>query len=274
MSKFEYPINGREIDGEELLSIIIDIIRKNCATSWLVSSIGIGCPGQAKNGVVVAASNFPKISNLNIVQKLVGVFGDIPVVLLNDADAVMAAEIWGSHKVFYQHINNAVVFTLGTGIGCGMLLDGRLFRGSNGLVEAGHMIVCSAPDARLCGCGQRGCAEAYASASNTTLRLKDLDRSSEGMQTMIEPAGSKDVFQRYFNNDPNAVQVVEEVCNNYSLGRCDRAHFVFRYLLIHFAFRCLLMYVVFRYLLMFVVFRYLLMHFVFRYLLMYVVLRY
>ena len=80
------------------------------------------------------------------------------------------------------------MYFLGTGIGCGLVLDGQVYQGSNGLIEAGHMIVNSnqidetdwkqrlnnhISFNRLCGCGQWGCVETFASASNTAKRYNE-----------------------------------------------------------------------------------------------------
>jgi glucokinase len=111
--------------------------------------------------------------------------------------------------------------TLGTGIGLGLVLNGELYQGSNGLVEGGHMIISSGSGGRLCGCGQRGCVEAYSSASSTARRLKDQDEgqgegqgegnSSFSPSSVCKSASSaKDVFERYSANDPLAIKVVKE----------------------------------------------------------------
>jgi len=149
---------------------------------------------------LVAASNFPLLRNYPIASKLSSLFEDylqrkISVQLLNDADAAIAAEVWGSGNKYKEYKNIAMV-TLGTGIGLGLVLNGQLYQGSNGLVEGGHMIVTDRPASRRCQCGQIGCVEAYASASNTALRLKELDILSQSTATggkNISPKVNKSV---------------------------------------------------------------------------------
>lgn len=234
--KSDMKINGMLLMSDELINAIINLIRKNCNSTWEIASIGVGCPGHAHNGVIVAASNIPLIKNLHIVEKLGERYGeDIPICLVNDADAALAAEIWGTHKKAYTDVKNACLLTLGTGIGCGLLLNGQLYQGSNGLIEAGHMIVSASPQARACGCGQKGCVEVYSSATNTALRLEEADKAAvvaAATETTPDSAkfvpavavsadaeeisGTIAVFERYFNGDQRAIDVVEEVSHTYS----------------------------------------------------------
>ena len=146
------------------------------ASSCTILGIGIGCPGQCKNGILIAAANFQYLRNFSICKllrdKISGnsmFSANCNIVLLNDADAAISAEVWGKHTAEkYQNYQNIAMITLGTGIGLGLVLNSNLYQGSNGLVEGGHMIIdTNKQTSRKCGCGQYGCVEAYASASNT-----------------------------------------------------------------------------------------------------------
>jgi glucokinase len=124
-----------------------------------VCGIGIGCPGQSKDGILVGTATFPKFVNVPLRDMIRDNFDNVDVILLNDADAALAAEIWSkeSYKE-YEGIRHVAMITLGTGIGVGLLLNGMLYQGHHGLVEAGHMIVDSSSTARSCTCGQvRSC---------------------------------------------------------------------------------------------------------------------
>ena len=125
--------------------------------------------------MIVAAANFTH-RDVPITELLSARFKGIPCKLLNDADAAMAAEIW--HPEFVGDVDrmNAVMITLGTGIGVSLVLKGEIYEGTHGLIEAGHMIVNKS--GRRCGCGQIGCAEAYSSANNTALRMQEADMES------------------------------------------------------------------------------------------------
>ena len=140
---------------------IFNQIQSKYNSSWSIGVIGIGCPGQAKNGILVNSSNLPKFKNaplasmlhMRLKKELNHI--DVAVVLLNDADAALFAELKSfksKHK--YDNVQNACMITVGTGIGVSLFLNGAIFQGSNGLIEAGHMIIDCGPSARLCGCGQ------------------------------------------------------------------------------------------------------------------------
>ena len=162
-------------------------------SSYRICGIGVGCPGQSKDGILIAASNLPLLKNAPLVDMLHShaLLANTPIILLNDADAAVCAELWAvDSKEAYTGAQNVAMITLGTGIGLGLVLNGRLYQGGFGCVEGGHMIVDSSPHATLCGCGQRGCAEVYASAGN-------LARIYEQQQQQRQQAasGSKDQTQ-------------------------------------------------------------------------------
>lgn len=122
-----------------------------------VAGIGVGCPGQSRDGVLVAASNLPKFKNVPVVETFEKMFPNSVCALLNDADAALSAEIWSpSTKHLYTGAKNIAMVTIGTGLGFSVLLNGEIFQGSNGLTEGGHMVIFSDPNAKRCGCGQVG----------------------------------------------------------------------------------------------------------------------
>ncbi len=129
-----------------------------------VAGVGIGVPGVIDHarGAVVASANFPGWRDVPVGEALARRTG-LPVVVENDANAAAVGEQrYGAGRSF----RSFVLLTLGTGIGSGLILDGRLWRGAAGMAgEAGHVTVVSAADAVPCGCGNRGCAERYASAT-------------------------------------------------------------------------------------------------------------
>jgi glucokinase len=170
-SKISQSATLSESFGSNFSKLIPDILINNIFSSKSVriGGIGIGCPGQSRDGVLIAASNFPKFKNAPLVNMIHGYrfLSEIPCILVNDADAAISAEVWAaSSKQKYAHAENIAMITLGTGIGVGLVLNNRLYQGSFGCVEGGHMIIDSSSEATLCGCGQRGCVEVYASAGN------------------------------------------------------------------------------------------------------------
>lgn len=115
---------------ESITTLIDDCNKKNLNLSYNIRSVGIGCPGQCKNGFIVSASNFPLLHNFHIVSILREVYSSIPIVLLNDADAAISAEVWGySSCDVYKSYRNIAMLTLGTGIGCGLILQSQLYQG-------------------------------------------------------------------------------------------------------------------------------------------------
>lgn len=208
----EQLIDSRTIEPDQLIVAIKHLIEGSKDKDWVICSIGVGCPGQIKNGVLVAAGNLPLFHNFNFASALGAIYTGVPILLLNDADAAVSAEVWGKDsKDRYKAFTNVAMITLGTGIGCGLILNQQLHQGSNGLVEAGHMIVSNMPNSRKCPCGQVGCVEAYASAHTTAKRLHEADVAAGRATAEAVVDGGKEVLLRYSKGDEAAVKVLEEV---------------------------------------------------------------
>ncbi len=128
--------------------------------------IGIATPGIVKGGVVVSASNlsWENADFAGIMRKMTG----LPVFVANDANCAAYAEaIWGVG----EDAHSLIIITLGTGIGGGIVIDGKIWEGKNGFAaEIGHMIIDT--DGRNCACGKRGCFEAYSSARALVLEAR------------------------------------------------------------------------------------------------------
>jgi glucokinase len=110
----------------------------------------------------------------------------VPVIVENDANAAAWAEVRFGAARGQQHV---MLITVGTGIGAGIVIDGKLYRGRWGMAgEPGHFRV--VPDGRLCGCGNRGCWEQYASGSALVAEARDYARRSPGAAVrMLQLAG-------------------------------------------------------------------------------------
>ena len=180
---------------------------KDCA------SVGIGLPGllNPKTGVVVLAPNlnWRDVPFLGSIQKLL----PVPVYVGNDANCAVAGEtLAGAAK----GCDNVVMLTLGTGVGGGIVTDGKLFVGGQGLgAELGHMVL--QREGEPCGCGLKGCVEAYCSVTSLvkhTKRAVDADPQS-AMHEYAENAGLVDgrtAFECSKMGDKAAVTVVENYC--------------------------------------------------------------
>ena len=145
----------------DTLAAAAEELRDATSGTGEVTAVGVGAPGLVdRDGVLRAAPNLPGVDQLPLRAGLAARLG-LPV--RADNDATCAA--WGEYQLgAAREKQHVVVATLGTGIGGGIIIDGRLYRGANGFAgEIGHMVV--EPHGPLCPCGQRGCWERYASGS-------------------------------------------------------------------------------------------------------------
>ena len=154
------PERGRRQVIRDMAALCLDTLDRAGLTAADVAAAGVGVPGRVddRTGVVKWA---PNLGWRDVpLAALLGEALSCPVALDNDANAAAAAEhIAGAAK---GH-ENALVVTLGTGVGAGVVAHGRLLRGAHGLAgELGHMTLY--PGGALCGCKNRGCLEMYASA--------------------------------------------------------------------------------------------------------------
>ena len=183
----------------------------------VIDGIGIAAPaGNFYTGCIENATNlnFKGIINL---PKLFHEHIDVPVVVSNDANAAAYGElVYGGAK----GMKHFVMFTLGTGVGSGIVVDGKLVHGkTGGAGELGHAILI--PEGRPCGCGRKGCLETYTSATairRTTLEMLEAMPSYDGPLAKVEPEKitSKMVGDAANNGDPLALKVFEKT--GYWLG--------------------------------------------------------
>jgi glucokinase len=154
-SRCSTPTEG----GKELISSVINLI-KEFNKKYEIKGIGISIAALISSdyGTIVGAPNIANLSKLNFVNEVKEEF-ELPIIIENDANAAMWAEFkFGNAK----GLNPVMFFIIGTGVGGGLVIDGKLFKGANGIgAEFGHM--CVVPNGLLCGCGSKGCIEQYAS---------------------------------------------------------------------------------------------------------------
>jgi glucokinase len=161
---------GPEAIVSKLIEAIIEIGDLAGRVQDTVAAVGIGIAGnvQPATGMVVVSPNLPGWRNINLGQILEQRLR-VPVAIENDANVMAVGEQWLGAGTHYSHF---ICLTLGTGVGGGLILDGKLWRGywgSGG--EAGHMMLDPVGD--QCSCGNRGCLESFASAS--AIRRKTLN---------------------------------------------------------------------------------------------------
>ena len=176
-----------------------------------VAAVGMGCPGPAKYsaGLIESATNLPKFKNVPIRRMLSEKLGK-PVVLENDANAAC----WGEYVIGAgRGVDDMVFFTLGTGIGGGIINGGKLVHGCSGnAAELGHTIIY--PDGRRCNCGQKGCVEAYASADSTARRAREAIETGAKttLKKVLEEKGtitSKDIYEHSAAGDKLAKEITD-----------------------------------------------------------------
>lgn len=145
----------------EMCNAILHLSAKHQAEGKLLGA-GVGFPGliDMQTGVMCKSANLPGFENYPVRAEIERRL-QAPVVLENDGRVAALGEQWLGAA---RGIQNVAVITLGTGIGSGIILGGKIWHGMNGMAgEFGHVTV--EPEGVPCGCGNRGCAERYASAS-------------------------------------------------------------------------------------------------------------
>ena len=180
--------------------------------------IGVATPGVVKNGIVISADNlgWKNVPFGDIVKELTG----RPIFVANDANAAAYAEaMWGCGR----GEASLVAVTLGTGVGGGIIIDGKIWEGINGFAaEIGHMVI--EANGRQCSCGQRGCLEAYCSATalvNETKRMMQLYPDSLMWELAggdIERANGVLPFEAKKRGDCAATLVIDDFVNYLALG--------------------------------------------------------
>lgn len=214
-------VTRKEDSGSRILPDIAASIKekndeKGIATEEIVG-IGIGVPGP-----ITADGRVLKCANLgwgifSVAEKLSELTGVAKVKVGNDANVAALGEQWrGGGRGF----NSIVMVTLGTGVGGGVIMDGKILTGSNGAAgEIGHLTV-NPKETRTCGCGKKGCLEQYSSASGVMRtaveRLAESDRESSMRQ--YENVTGKEIFVEYEAGDELAREVVEDFAAYLGMG--------------------------------------------------------
>ena len=160
ISRLNFPTKTIEFLVEDIIVNINKIFKDNQKDIGELKGIGIGFPGHVdgESGVVVYSNNLVA-HNFPIVEKIREKI-NVPIRISNDANVAAFGEFtFGIGKNF----NNIVFVTLGTGVGGGIIIDGKILEGKNGAgAEIGHMVIST--NGQLCSCGRRGCFETYSSA--------------------------------------------------------------------------------------------------------------
>jgi len=211
---------------EDMAEIVEELIGTQGISRDDVIGLGVGAPGPLshRDGIIYKTANLPGWNNVRLRRGLLERTG-MPTILDNDANVAAFGEFWvGAGK----GVRQMVALTLGTGIGSGVIINGEILRGHfENAAELGHMIVHAG--GRPCSCGQLGCLEQYASASNLTRHFLELVRSGResALSVMIErgeEVWAKDIVDAAKAGDALATEVWDEACFYLAIGCINVQH--------------------------------------------------
>jgi len=211
---FSMPVvhgEKQEVTISKLINVTNDYLKAHNYNKDNVLGIGIGVPGaiDSIHGICSSSNNL-KWENLPI-QKMMEEGTGLPVRITNDANAAALGEAkFGAGKEY----KDIIMITLGTGVGGGIIVDGKLIEGNEGKgAELGHIVV--QYGGRQCTCGRKGCLETYASATAIIRDTKEaIEKHPESL--MVELAkeygevNGRVPFEAAKRNDPTAIDVVNQ----------------------------------------------------------------
>lgn len=207
---------------------IVKLVEKAGKEFTDIKAIGIGAAGQVcrEKGILISA---PNLDCINIeFKKILEEEFKVPLVLGNDVEAATIGEqYFGAGR----GCNNYVCVFVGTGIGSGIVHDGKVYRGASGTAgEIGHIIV--HPDGRICGCGNNGCLEAY--ASRTAVSRKIAAKIKKGEPSVLKKfydinpnflLRSKHIKWALEEGDELTTTCIQEAAENLSIGLASVVNF-------------------------------------------------
>ncbi|MGC8559940.1 MAG: ROK family protein [Phycisphaerae bacterium] len=197
-----------------------------------IEAVGIASPGplSSEQGIVIRTANLPGWHHVPV-RDMISQALKRPAFLENDAKSAAYGEFTAGAGAD-EKITNFILITLGTGVGGGIIYHGRLIRGvSDSAAEIGHMIV--NPDGEVCGCGQRGCLELYASASRTGKYAQHLlavaPSRASSLRALLDAGvtiGSREVTEHAKMGDELADEVWDRACRYLALACVNAARWL------------------------------------------------
>ncbi|MBO5869938.1 MAG: ROK family protein [Clostridia bacterium] len=204
----------RDEDGDRIITdmakLCLKVINDANLTVDDIEYAGIASPGSADNekGIIIYASTMPFL-NYPIAQKLSELTGIKKIYIDNDANAAAKGEATYGAAKGYKH---SLFITIGTGVGGGIIIDGKVYSGFNfSGAELGHIVIVK--DGEDCSCGRRGCLECYASATGLIKQTKEKmleDKESALWKVVngdIDAVNGKTVFDAMLEKDQSAFEV-------------------------------------------------------------------
>jgi glucokinase len=211
-----------------MAGLVEELLRQAKLDPGRMVGVGVGAPGPMSHarGVIYGAPNLPGFVDVPLRDQFAARTG-LRVVLENDANAAAYGEFAAGAGKDAQTL---VMLTLGTGIGGGVVLDGKLWRGCfDNAGEVGHTVI--VPGGRPCPCGQAGCLERYASANAVAERLGEAVRAGADSRLKRKVlAGvaldARDVLAAMNQGDELATRIWDETCYYLALGIVNLRHVI------------------------------------------------
>lgn len=208
-------VTRTENNGENILSDIAASLQEKMNEKQLgqndVTGIGIGVPGPVIRESIVQSCVNLGWGTVNVAETLSGLM-HLPVKAANDANVAALGEQWQGGGKGYDSL---IMMTLGTGVGGGMISDGRIIPGANGAAgEIGHMVIVEPEDVTgVCGCGHTGCLEQAASATGLVNIGKKMLAASDEETSLrgLEPLTAKDILDAAKAGDTLAVRAADKM---------------------------------------------------------------
>ena len=224
------PEDDKETLIERLTECIQSVIQEAKISEKMVRRVGLATPGtmDIPNGILICPSNLPRWRDFPIRDALAESCG-YPVTYAHDASSAAFGEYWMGAGKYEQGL---ILLTLGTGIGCGIVLNGHVWTGTHSHGgECGHNLIDITPNARWCNCGQRGHLEAYASATGVIKRTCEmLDAGVTSSLTERVAAAEhrsnipKIVCEEAKKGDKTALAIVDETAYYLACGLVSLIH--------------------------------------------------
>ena len=209
---------------ENLAAAILGKMKEQSIQPEQVEGVGIGVPGPVLDSstVPIVCANLGGWGERNVSAQLSGLLDGLKVLVGNDANVAALGEIWmGAAK----GAKNAVMVTLGTGVGGGVIVNGKVIDGAHGAGgEIGHITV-NRHETAVCGCGKRGCLEQYSSATGVVRCMKKLLDENPDTPCVLRGTefAAKDVFDAARNGDALAAREVDEMSDTLGMALANIA---------------------------------------------------
>ena len=209
---------------ENLAAAVLGKMKEQSIQPEQVEGVGIGVPGPVLDSSIVpiVCANLGGWGERNVSAQLSGLLDGLKVLVGNDANVAALGEIWmGAAK----GAKNAVMVTLGTGVGGGVVVNGKVIDGVHGAGgEIGHITV-NRHETAVCGCGKRGCLEQYSSATGGVRCMKKLLDENPDTPCVLRGTefAAKDVFDAARNGDALAAREVDEMSDTLGMALANIA---------------------------------------------------